>query len=338
MQNLQRKLIKGLVLGYEKFSSYYLTFLNRPKQTSAMDLWPDNRAIQEKVAIVIQGPLLHEYAFTLETVRLYKKIFPKAIIIVSTWKGEDENVLKQIENLGATIVRSDKPSYRGPFNVNMQAVSAYAGMKKAKELGALYALKSRTDQRLQAPNGLEFMISLIETFPYKAPYPKQKKRIVACSKETLKYRPYGVTDMNVFGDIDDMLLYWGAPMDMRPAGTGGVTPTIRDFAEARICEIYLATEFMNKIGRKPLWTLKDAWDFYADHIVIADLESLDVYWRKYDHWHSNRFLDYDHVRTNQDLSFREWLNIYTHRDRYVPEEILSLPFRGVIKNPHEKNN
>jgi hypothetical protein len=338
---MKKKLIRNLrkysVILFEKVSQTFFVYHTRPHSASVMNLWSDAPATLPKTAIVIQGPPLLENDFTVETVKLYRKMFPWVSIIISTWNGEDAQALGRMRDAGTTIVQSDKPSYRGPFNVNMQIVSATAGMKKAKEIGVEYALKSRSDQRLNAPNSVEFMLSLIEAFPYKAPYPKQKKRIVACSLATLKFRPYGVTDMNVFGHIDDMLLYWGAPLDMRPQGTGKVTPTIRDFAEARICEIYLSSEFMKAIGRPILWSLKDSWDFYSDHVVIVDQDSLDVYWRKYEHYLDNRFTFYDSIRTDQDLTFREWLNIHTHRNRPVPEEILDLPFRGTI-NHNEKSH
>ncbi len=336
-KKIKRNLIEKSVTLYEKFSHKFFTYHTRPKSADTMDLWPNLPKNFPSTAIVIQGPLLLENDFTLETVKLYKKIFPLAKIILSTWNGEDENTLVSIEKTGATIVRSPKPGYRGPFNINMQLVSSYAGILKARDMKAEYVLKTRTDQRLNAPNSLEFMLSLIETFPYTTPFNKQKKRLVASGLATLKYRPYGITDMNIFGHIDDMLVYWGAPLDERPQGTGKVTPTIRDFAKARICEIYLTTEFMKKLGRPILWTIRDSWDFFANHFIIADKESLDLYWRKYEHYIENRFTFYDHIRTDQDLTFREWLNMYTHRDRNVPEEILDLPFRGTI-NHNEKNN
>jgi hypothetical protein len=336
-KKIKRNALKYGVSWYEKMTKTFLTFHTRPRKADQMNLWADAPANLPLTAIAMQGPLLLENDFTLETVKLYRKNFPNVLVIVSTWIGEDEGVLSKIEQLGATVVRSKKPSYAGPFNINMQVVSAYAGMKKAKEMGAEYALKSRTDQRLYAPNAVEFMLSLIEAFPYTASYTAQKKRIVACSLATLKYRPYGITDMNVFGHIDDMLLYWNPPLDERPQSTGKITPTIRDFTKACICEIYLATEFMKKIGRTPQWTMKDSFDFYADHIVIADQDSLDVYWRKYEHYVDNRFTFYDSIRTDQDLTFREWLNLYAHRDRNMDESILDLPFRATITH-NEKNN
>src|ERR1035437_1783485 len=49
------------------------------------------------VAIILQGALLRENRFTLETVRTYRKLYPEATVIVSTWEGEDTEEIKSIE-------------------------------------------------------------------------------------------------------------------------------------------------------------------------------------------------------------------------------------------------
>ena len=36
-------------------------------------------------------------------------------------------------------------------------------------------------------------------------YPKQLGRLVGCSLNTLKLRPYGVSDMFLFGYLEDMI-------------------------------------------------------------------------------------------------------------------------------------
>jgi len=80
-------------------------------------------------------------------------------------KFTDENI---------NVVLSKKPDYPGVSNVNFQIVSSSTGIVKAKELGAEYCLKTRTDQRMYAPNIKEFLINLLKTFPVNKEY-KQKR-------------------------------------------------------------------------------------------------------------------------------------------------------------------
>ncbi|MBU0614332.1 hypothetical protein KJ766_03585, partial [Patescibacteria group bacterium] len=194
---------------------------------------------------------------------------------------------------------------------------------KAQELGVEYAFKTRTDPRIYAPNVADYLYNITEVFPVRAGY-SQKKRIVGVSLNTFKYRMYGLSDMLIYGHIDDMILYWNAEFDQREFGVEKIKEdhtSLRDFARWRVCEVYLATEFLLKVGRNFEWTLKDSWEVFADHFCVVDKEQLDLFWPKY-----NR-LEYRFVYTEevkfQELTFREWLNIYNNMDnKKISESIL----------------
>jgi hypothetical protein len=184
---------------------------------------------------------------------------------------------------------------------------------------------------MYAVNAAEFLVNLLSTFPVVAGY-QQKKRIVSASLATLKYRPYGVSDMFVFGHIDDMLTYWNPPLDTREVSFGS-TSTIRDFTQSAICEIYLATNFLKKVGREVAWTLEDSLSVYADHFIIVDHQSLDLYWHKYDHHTEQRFMSYDTIKNDRLLTFADWFNLYANLQNHVAtqEENLDQPFNSPIK-------
>lgn len=79
----------------------------------------------EECCIVTQGPIRNQEDFTLETVRFHKKVFPKVLIIVSTWEGED--TLKIEKEIGCAVVKSKLPIKSGISNIDYQAYSSYAG-------------------------------------------------------------------------------------------------------------------------------------------------------------------------------------------------------------------
>lgn len=294
----------------------------RPERAAQIGTQSDLLQQEPGFAIVMQGPLHKERDFTLETIRIYKKNFAGSTIILSTWEDEDAAVLRAAEEEGAALLLNAMPHFRGYHNINCQILSAYAGIQKAKKLGAVYVLKTRTDQRIYAPNCKEFLINMLHAFPVAQGF-RQKKRLISTSFNTAKYRPYSLSDMLLCGDVDDMLLFWGCAHDSRELPGILSARTIREWLTYRVCEVYLVTEFLNAIGREPRWTLEDGWKVYADHFCIVDQESLDLYWPKYGRHLAQRALSYDRIRNNQELTFKEWFNLYSGlQNKAIPEEVL----------------
>lgn len=287
----------------------FVTVHSRPIIAKNCNTWSDPLITTPKTAIVLQGRLVAEHNFTVETVRLYKKHWPKdTIIIVSTDVGSDTSMVQSLEAEGAIVVLSKLPPIKGIGNVNLQLVSTLAGLTAAKDRGAEFVYKTRCDQRMYGVNIDEFLLNLIKAFPVAKGF-KQKYRIIASSFLTLKYAPYLVTDMLQFGHIDDMIEYWSTAHDNR------IDPpkplhTVQDVIDARIAESYLASEFLTRIGRPVTWTIEDSWQAYADHFCIVDRETLDLFWYKYDFYKEYPMKDYGGVSNSQLLTFAEWFNLY----------------------------
>ena len=333
-KNLGLKYAFNLIRNRKKI---FITFHSRPKYADSVGLWSDKLVHPPKFAIIIQGPIAKDYDFTLETIKIYKKIFNSAIIILSTWENEreDKKYIEKINKENIEILFNKEPEYAGASHINHQITSSLAGIKKAKEMGAEYALKSRADQRIYGINTMEFFYNLAKTFPVAEPYlDKQKERIVSISLDSFKYRLYCVSDMAVFGNIQDMILYWSPDLDTRPDLTKECK-TERDFAKLRVCDIYLSTEFLKKIGREPKWSLKDYWQVLADHFCIVDQQSINLIWNKYEKHKEYKYLKYNEVLNSQELTFREWFNIYSNLNNKanIPEHALDKPFRSKIEKP-----
>jgi hypothetical protein len=203
--------------------------------------------------IVLQGGILKKHDFTFETIKLYKKVYSGVNIILSTWDDEDQHYLKKIESENVTIVLSKKPDFFGESNVNLQLISAGAGIRKAKELGFEYVTKTRTDQRMYNKNIIESMYNLVTYFP-PGKNVDQNKRIIFLHGLT-KYQPYHFPDMFSFGNVDDMITYWSPPLVKEESDYPFFFP-----------EIYLATEYFKRGGKKLEWSIENIWQIYLRHI------------------------------------------------------------------------
>ena len=71
-----KSFLKKLFNLFEKPLPYFFTFHLRPKRADKIGTVADKSLKYSKVAIVIQGPIVYDEDFTLETIKLYKKIFP----------------------------------------------------------------------------------------------------------------------------------------------------------------------------------------------------------------------------------------------------------------------
>lgn len=104
--------------------------------------------MEDSLTILFQGPVLYENEETYDCIISARKIFPKANIILSTWKDHknfiDEKFLK-IENL--EIVYSEDPGApfckpNSPLNVNRIILSSKNGLERVK---TKYVFKCRSD-------------------------------------------------------------------------------------------------------------------------------------------------------------------------------------------------
>jgi len=318
------ELTKKMIYKAEELTGYFFTFHWRPIKAEKVKLKLENYTKTPPCAIVVQGKILQEKNFTWETLKIYRKIFPQAIIILST--QEDETVdypqkAAELKALGVEIIVNKKPDYVGINNVNYQIVLSLSGIKKAKELGAEYVLKTRTDQRMYSQNSLAFLCNLTKAFPVAAGY-KQKERIIGLDFATLKNRMHELGDMLVFGQIDDMLIYWGAPLETPEFSAAMKVETDKITAGQRgpleqgefpICEKKFTVHFLQTIGRPLIWTFEDSYQTLADHFCVVDADDLDLYWHKYARLreHRRRFYDQSDFWEKHRLSFAEWLNIYS---------------------------
>ena len=272
---------------------------------------------KKKFAIVVQGLMIDKDLFTVNTMEIYRKNFPDAILILSTW-GISRMAASRMDLIDVHVVLNNKPDNPGISNINMQITTSKSGILKAKDIGAEYVLKTRSDQRIYNPSLRIYLFSLIDFYPLPGCVKGQKKRLVAISLNTFKYRLYGVSDMFLFGGIDDMITYWSAPLDNRNSTIGqGSGKTLREFSEYRICETYLCTEFLKKIERDINYSLRDSLSVFRDHFIVIDHSAIKLFWKKYT-------LDEEKTKKvgqfNPEMSHNDWFLLYSSMDSLLIDE------------------
>jgi len=306
---------------FEKLDVYddaFYTHHLRPKYSKDCFSETIFKESQTRIALVIQGPIIMDEDFTLESIRFYKKTFENLFIIVSTWEDTHQEILSLLNQEEVTVILSKKPNYSGPLNINLQIESSKAGVLRAKEMGAEFVYKSRTDQRMYK-DLTRFLISLQQTFPIKNDL-GQTAPIIACSFTTLKYRPYGIGDMLMFGHISDMQDYWDSKYDMREIpNLEHDKLSILDYAKIRLAETYLCTNYLLKKGYDLKWSVEDSWRVYSDIFCVVDAEMFDLLWFKYD-WRIEKRFQYYKSNTMQCLKFSDWLEIKNNWNQLVIDE------------------
>jgi hypothetical protein len=267
----------------------FKTYHYRPIYSVNVTTKSDDKENLPPLAIVMQGPVMNDYDFTFETIKIYKKHFQNTSIILSTWEGE--KIPSDCE--ADEIILSKKPDYTGYWNINLQIESSKNGMKLAKDLGFEYAVKTRTDQRMYAVNIKKYLFNLIKVFPTRSAF--QKYRLVGFSFDASKHLRY-ISDMFMFGHIEDMTMFWSP-----------------EFIRSKIVspEVYLQTEYFKKIGLGGENTQDIFYKFMADNFIIIDAAPLDFYWPKYTAYEARSVKYRNHF--GEALSFMDWLDIYNSR-------------------------
>lgn len=311
--------ILNKILGYiNRYFDQFFTFHSRPKRAQKILITSPTYIDQdfEKIAIVIQGPLILESDFTLETIKLYRKNFPENILILSTWDDADPKTIGKIKDLGIEIILANKPDNAGISNVNYQIVSSSNGVNRARELNCSYILKSRSDQRIYSNQAVRFCYSAIKQFPLLGKS-DQLERIIAFDLNTFKYRPYSISDMINFGNTNDMTKYWCIELDNRSKDSLVSTTSLMDWSKEKYAEVYFVSSFLRNIKREIKWTLSDSWEVMKDHFCILNSSDIDLFWFKYSQREFKQ-KSYESLQ-NQEFYFSDWLILQDGLPKNIPE-------------------
>ena len=341
-ESMEKTIMRPVLKSYTNQSKdWIIQYVKLPKNVDKIPVeWPDDDNRFAGYAIVMQGPVRTAENFTVETVKYYKRCYPGATVIVSTWTGSDTAAKAAAEALGAVWIESKPPKVPGAGNVNMQLDSSLAGMKKAKELGCQYAMKTRTDQRIYANDVLQYFRNLQEMFPSGDPELMPQRLVYISRGSAFRYFPFYLGDFVVFGTMDEMIKLYSVKRDDRPNDFHKVRSEeeVRfnleigeklevkcnsspydlypDFEERfyglMYSEIWISLQFFSE-NICPVHRGDDLMDAYYTYLkkysIVADVEKVLPYFPKYP-WYSRR--GFNEFNAIGRMDFKKWLELYLH--------------------------
>lgn len=263
-----------------------ISLISRPKLSDQVNRSPSFN--YSKFSICLQGPFYDPY--TLETIKIYRKMFGNILITLATWKnGLNKKNILELKKLDVKLLDLDIPdipySLQKGFNATtLQIFSTLKSLKLAKDYGVEFSTKHRTDQRALEPDWLQKLYLLQKTFNYSGDI--LKNRILVLSSSTLKNRVYCIGDQFHFGYIDDLLKFWDSPYYL-----DGIEELVYNKQQsspyvinesAVYSESYLVAKFLQRTGYNLKWTLKDHWSVMKNYFLIFDDSFIDFCWDKND--------------------------------------------------------
>jgi hypothetical protein len=261
-----------------------------------------------KLGILIQGPV-NDCNFLFETIKIYKKIFPKSIILLSTWEDINKKDLNYLKKTKIKIILNKFTKDLEYPLCDYQIKSTYQGLVALKKMKINDVIKIRADARIYKNNLYDFLLNLQKNFCIKS---KKiiKKRIIVSSLLTHKFRLFGLSDLFLFGQIKDMLKYFNKTYYVQFLKKNNfkkypplVNSTIID-GETFFCFRFLKE---NKIFFK--WNMKSWCSILRDYFIVVDKEQIDLFWKKYDWKKEDRNIK-NKFKTYRFVQFSDWLNIY----------------------------
>lgn len=276
-----------------------------------------------EIGIIVQGPIRHEYSFTLQTIKMYLSNFPSSPIILSTWNDENIIVFQSLasQNSNLHIITQEKPKNPGISNINLQISSTMAGLEKLQILNCRYAVKTRTDQCMFDPLAL---VKLKNSYNLNF----KDARILVLSLGSFLFRPYGPSDFFQFGLLETLSEFWSVVHDYRLSTSGFVfrdTSTLREFAKNEMCEVYLTTSYLRSKGEILDFSLRNSLLMYKKYFHIIDPPLIDLVWDKYTllegRWNQSSF-----PKPYQEMSEGIWLTLETSIDNLAQlDYLLDIP-------------
>jgi hypothetical protein len=253
-------------------------------------------------AILIQGQFIHKADFTYNTLLLYRKIYPNIKILLSTWEDAIETHIKlNLEKHNIEVLLSKKPEYFGIQNINLQIKSTSEGLKFLSSKGVLFVLKTRTDQRIySSANYLKHMISNVTPISINHINDSIKYKLFISNLNMYRYRKYIISDMFMFGNINDMLKFWDVPFQRISFLPLSNNP---DFYLREIAEGYLLKNFFNTIEFIPSNTQFDSDNFIQNYFSLIEKDSLKLFWYKNNHFFENEYFYHENTSNRYFSTF-----------------------------------
>lgn len=330
----EKAMLRPLMKGLSKSSGVsYLSYYSVPKQIDEIKPY-ENKEDFSDYCIILQGPILYDDSFTLNTIKLYLRLFYNVKIVISTWKGIQEDFKVACESLGVILVENEEPQNGGPLNINFQLISSKNGALKAKEIGCTYTAKTRTNQRFYARDWLSYISNQLEIFLRLDP-DHSRLLFTSYGMSYLK-RPFCLCDNFSAGYTENIVNLYSTMLDEREKNyfkkcgedTDAYALKIRyDLEPYKHCnhdvvitrekffnymcpEEYIVYNYCNSYcfdieKQKDIMTAY--YRFLKNYVVIIDEAQLQILWPKYSEYSSQKLNEHDYFGK---LDYKKWLDIF----------------------------
>jgi hypothetical protein len=281
---LKKKIILLITKFLEGKTRSYIEFSYLPKETKFFKRVNFGKFSDEKIAIIIQGPFIKRNDLTNRVIEQFKKITgPNVKILLSTWSDDLlTNDSKRCIVPVDIIIKNKKPDFSGPNNINLQIISTSSGINYFKKNDIDYIFKARTDQIYYSENILEFLQSLIKSFPVKKKILNKtniKNRIVTCQPKSAEF--YSLNDQFMFGSFDDLKNFWSSQSLVKKENISEINNIDNKIINKFGTEAYLFIKFLKRINYKCSYKKNSYIKSIKDLFCLVDISMLNRYWTKY---------------------------------------------------------
>lgn len=297
------------------------SFSIRPKHAKDLMYMPSHSNYLS-TGICIQGPIGKNNRFFLEnTVLIYKKLYPKVKIVISTWENEKENISENLQYLCDSVVINKYPENLKPGidNINFQIYSTLSGLKKLNEIGCEFSIKQRADCRFYNPNAINMLHNFLKIFPDE--YRKDNNRIFSCNIGCLKYRPYCLGDIMLFGKTEKLMNYFSSEeyeVSLSKLGIKDVNFPVINSTIVTV-ETFLCARYLKSIGHETKFTIEDWYACLKKYFLVFDGSQIDFFLNKKNPELEQRAeKNYSNI-DNENLNFSDWLNCFSGEKNFWSE-------------------
>ncbi len=325
--------LRAVCESVEAVTPYFFSYKLRPKKAEQLVSVEKQSPNADKFAIVMQGPLVQKHNFTLETVKTYERIYPGVFIIISTWKDENAEYIERIKKeTSCLIVLNEYPQYSGFLNGNYQMVSTVNGIKAAKECGKEFVFKTRCDYRFYKRGLLEFMHSMLLSYPCSDSPLYQRYRIIFTSgRRDDMYKPFFLGDQFNFGHVDDMLNFWDHKEVKQNWSWKEFNKWCKSehfsWKQERQYTSILTKRYIKKMtGEEIDISVKAYWEYAKKYLIFFSAKDVDAYWCKYEERYEEtqgvgEFYrdDSENMLLSYNWNFALWNNLYNEKLQYSDE-------------------
>ena len=321
------KNVRGIILNY--IPNFFLFFLIKPKFVSQVN-YDSVLKPKKKTGILLQG-LIDDPQFLIETIKMYKKLYPSSLIVISTWEYEKNKISHNIFKNCKIILNKTPKNFNNAWgNLNAQILTTNNGLKFLKSKKIIYSIKSRTDCRFLQPNLFSYLINLLQFYKN-----KKKNRIIFINRGSCKYKLFGISDIFLFGRTNDLLNYFDGRSYEKILEDLGFNIKKKYFIKNKtpiIAETALYAAYINKIYKKITWSLDFYWNSLRDLSIIIDENMIDHFWHKYN-WrfpqegmkmYSNKFDRY--------INFFDWKLIFLNKIKPKKNYLEKFYYDNLLNN------